>query len=511
MIIILDCGSQLTHNIARRIRESNVYCEILPYNTPVADIKNKESEGLIISGGPSDVNQKNAPLCDKGIFEQGIPVLGICYGMQTMGKLLDGKVASGTTSEYGKSTLDITNFDNPLFKDIPASSTAWMSHGDSVIDMPKGFVNSAKSGDIKNASMWHPEKKLFGIQFHAEVDHTEHGRKIISNFLDICGCKRDWTAQSFVADSIDSIKEQVGDKKVIGGVSGGVDSTVAAVLLHRAIGDNFVPVFVDNGLLRECEAEEVIETFEKNMGTPLNLVDASKSFLSELKGVTDPEKKRKICGRLFIEVFEKYAKKLGEFDFLMQGTLYPDVIESRSVFGGPTSTIKSHHNVGGLPEKMKLKLVEPLRYLFKDEVRRVGEQLELPKNAVWRHPFPGPSLAIRIEGEITSEKIVMLRQADHIFIEELKANDLYYDGHTWQAFAVLTASKSVGVMGDERTYEHVIVLRAVTSNDGMTADWAHLPYDVLGRISNRIINEVKGVNRVVYDITSKPPGTIEWE
>jgi len=511
MIIILDCGSQLTHNIARRVREQNVYCEVLAYNHDVADIKAKKPEGIIISGGPADVNDEKAPLCSREIFELDVPVLGICYGMQTMGKLLGGKVSSADSREFGKAELEVTDPANPLFKDIPLKSIVWMSHGDHVAKMPEGFINSGKSSDIDNASMYDASKKLFAVQFHPEVDHTEHGRKVLSNFIDICGCNRDWTTQSFIEDSVKNIKDMVSDGKVIGGVSGGVDSTVAAALVHKAIGGNFIPVFVDHGLIREGEAEEVRDTFEKNLGMKLNMVDAKTRFFNKLKDVDEPEKKRKIIGNEFIYVFQDEATKFGKLDYLMQGTLYPDVIESVSVFGGPTSTIKSHHNVGGLPEKMHLKLVEPLRFLFKDEVRKVGEQLGLPKEMVWRHPFPGAGLAIRIIGAITEEKIEMLRKADKILVEELMKNKLYYDGHTWQAFAVLTGSKSVGVMGDGRTYEHTVAIRAVTSNDGMTSDWAKLPYDVLGKISNRIINEVNGINRVVYDITSKPPGTIEWE
>lgn len=508
MILILDCGSQLTHNIARRIREYNVYCEVVPFNIPLDDIKAKRPEGIILSGSPASVHDEGAPFYDKAVFGMGVPVLGICYGMQSMSLLLGGEVEKSNKREYGRMELEIVE-DNPLFKGLPKNFTVWMSHGDRVKSIPQGFKPIGISSNSPYAAMW-DGKDFYGVQFHPEVDHTEIGRELLSNFIDICNCSRDWTAESFIDTTISQIKEQVGDGKVIGGVSGGVDSTVAAVLLHRAIGDNFIPVFVDHGLIRKNEAEEVISTFEKNLGIKLNHIDASSRFLSKLEGVTEPEKKRKIIGSEFIEVFTEEAQKFGKLDFLMQGTLYPDVIESQSVFGGPTSMIKSHHNVGGLPSKMSLKLVEPLRFLFKDEVRRVGEQLGIPKEMVWRHPFPGPGLAIRIIGDITSEKLAILREADSIFIDELKQNDLYYD-KTWQAFAVLTSNKSVGVMGDERTYEWTIAVRAVTSNDGMTADWARIPYDILAKISNRIINEVKGVNRVVYDITSKPPGTIEWE
>jgi len=506
MIVILDCGSQLTHNIARRIRENNVYCEIIPFNkNPSTDAL----DGIIISGSPASVHDKKAPFYSLDILDLGVPILGICYGMQSMAHLMNGKVEHSNKREYGR--MKIGTEDHVLFKDIPNDSTVWMSHGDRIQHLPVGFKSIAQSDNSQFAAMADEQRRIYGVQFHPEVDHTEFGRQIISNFLDICKCERDWTPEHFIENAIDEIKTLVGDGRVIGGVSGGVDSTVGAALMHKAIGNRFVPVFVDHGLIRKGESEEVMETFEKNLDMKLNYVDASRKFLRELKGVSDPEKKRKIIGKLFIETFEAKAKKLGKFDYLMQGTLYPDVIESKSVYGGPTSMIKSHHNVGGLPKKMHLKLVEPLRFLFKDEVRRVGEQLDLPKSMVWRHPFPGPSLAIRIIGDITRKKLDLLREVDFIFVEELIDNNLYYDGHTWQAFAVLTASKSVGVMGDERTYEHVVALRAVTSNDGMTADWARLPFEVLAKISNRIINEVKGVNRVVYDITSKPPGTIEWE
>jgi GMP synthase (glutamine-hydrolysing) len=508
MITILDCGSQLTHNIARRVREQKVYCEIIPYNKPLN--RRDNLEGIIISGSPASVHDPGAPLYSTDIFELGVPVLGICYGMQSEAYLLNGQVERGDKREYGRVKLSVVKNDQ-FFKDVPRESILWMSHGDRVLSMPEGFEALATSENSPIASMYHPHKRIYGIQGHPEVDHSTYGRIILSNFLDICGCKRDWTEKSFIDQAIKDIREKVGDGKVIGGVSGGVDSTVASVLMHRAIGDRYIPLFVNNGLLRKDEPKEVIDTFERIMGMRLNYVDASDRFLDQLKSVRDPERKRKRIGREFIRVFQEEAKKYGTLDFLMQGTLYPDVIESVSVYGGPTSTIKSHHNVGGLPKAMKLKLIEPLRYLFKDEVRRIGEELGLPKYAVWRHPFPGPGLAIRILGPVTREKVHIIQEADAIFIEELKKNNLYYDGHTWQAFAVLLSDRSVGVMGDERTYNYPIVLRAVTSNDGMTADFARLPQVLIGEISSRIVNEVKGVSRALFDYSSKPPSTIEWE
>lgn len=503
MIVILDCGSQLTHNIARRVREQNVYCEVLPYHKmPVGKI-----EGIIISGSPASVYDNNAPFYNANIFDLGIPVLGICYGMQSMAHILGGKVEKSDKREYGRMLFHAGRAD--IFNNIPLKSTVWMSHGDKVVGLPEGFTSAGSSANSQYAAMYDPDRKLYGVQFHIEVDHTEYGRQIISNFIDICGCNRDWTANKFIDDAVDSIRKQVGGAHVIGGVSGGVDSSVASALMYRAIGDNFHPIFVDHGLLRKNEAREVLDAFN-GLGIKLNYVDASERFFQKLAGISEPEKKRKIIGKEFIEVFQHEASKYGKAEYLMQGTLYPDVIESVTVFGGPTSTIKSHHNVGGLPKDMNLKLIEPLRYLFKDEVRNVGEELGLPKEIVWRHPFPGPGLAIRIIGDVTREKVSLLQDVDSIFIEELKSNNLYYD-HTWQAFAVLTNIRTVGVMGDERTYSHLVGLRAVTSNDGMTADFARLPWEILGKVGNRIINEVKGVNRVVYDITSKPPGTIEWE
>jgi len=509
MIVILDCGSQLTLNIARRIRENNVFCEIYPYNYPIEKIIAKKPEGLIVSGGPSDVNASGAPLCNPEIYELGIPVLGICYGMQMMAKQLRGKVASSTTREYGRAGFEITDSENPLFKGIIKQIQVWMSHGDSVVDLPDDFSNAGKSSGILNASMWNKKKNYFAVQFHPEVDHTEQGRLMLSNFIKICNCKQDWKMEDFIESSVKKIRKTVGDSVVIGGVSGGVDSTVASALMHKAIGDKFNPILVNHGLMMMNEADEVKKMFKKSFGYELNYVDASKRFLDKLKGVKDPEQKRKTVGRVFIEVFSEEAKKHSDAEFLMQGTLYPDVIESQSAFGGPTSVIKSHHNVGGLPKEMNLKLIEPFRYMFKDEVRKIGEILGLPREAIWRHPFPGPGLSIRILGDITDEKLEIVRKADNIFIDELKKTGQYYK--IWQAFAILLPVRTVGVMGDERTYERVIDLRAYTSSDTMTADWAKIPYDILEKISNRIINEIKGVNRVVYDISQKPPATMEWE
>jgi GMP synthase (glutamine-hydrolysing) len=505
-IIILDFGSQYTQLIARRIRENNVFSEILPFNYDLDYIKSKNLKGIVLSGGPSSVFDEGAPFCDKEIFELKVPILGICYGLQMIAFLFDGKVERSKSREYGKAIIAIDDFSN-IFKSLEKEQEVWMSHGDFVSFLPRGFVPQASTENIPYAAVKNQEKKIYGLQFHPEVVHTENGRKIIQNFLDICGCKRTWTKESFIATSIERIKDTVGDKKVILGLSGGVDSSVCATLVHKAVGNQLTSIFIDNGLLRKGESREVKETF-RNLHLNLDFVDASERFLSELKGVTDPEQKRKIIGRVFIEVFEQEAEKIGEVEFLAQGTLYPDVIESISL-KGPSATIKSHHNVGGLPEEMNLKLIEPLKELFKDEVREIGRELGLPGKIIGRHPFPGPGLAVRVIGEVTKERLDILREADFIFIDELKRSG-YYD-QVWQAFCILLPVQSVGVMGDERTYENVLALRAVTSLDGMTADWAHLPYDLISRISNRIINEVKGVNRVVYDISSKPPATIEWE
>ncbi|MGB2697827.1 MAG: glutamine-hydrolyzing GMP synthase [Candidatus Zixiibacteriota bacterium] len=507
LIIVLDFGSQYTQLIARRIREQNVFCKILPFNSEIDTDDRKNLKGIVLSGGPSSVFDENAPLLDKKILELNVPILGICYGLQIIAHILSGKVEKSEKREYGRATIDIQD-SSDLFKGLGKKQNVWMSHGDFVIELPDNYQVMATTESIPYAAIKDPEKKIYGLQFHPEVVHTENGKIMLQNFLfDICGCNGTWTSESFISSSVQKIKGAVGDGKVICGVSGGVDSFVCAVLVNKAIGDQLTSIFVDNGLLRKNEASEVIDAFKK-LKINLDFVDASERFLSGLKGITDPEEKRKIIGRVFIEIFEEEAKRIGEVDFLAQGTLYPDLIESTS-FKGPSATIKSHHNVGGLPEVMNLNLIEPLKELFKDEVRLIGKELGLPEKILGRHPFPGPGLAVRIIGEVNKIEIDLLKQADNIFIRELKDSG-YYD-KVWQAFCVLLPVRSVGVMGDERTYENVLVLRAVTSTDGMTADWAQLPPDLVGKISNRIINEVKGINRVVYDISSKPPATIEWE
>jgi GMP synthase (glutamine-hydrolysing) len=507
-ILILDFGSQYTQLIARRIRESGVFSEIHPFNFDLKNNKPQNLKGIILSGGPSSVYADDAPLVGKNILDFGVPVLGICYGLQLMSHLLGAKVESSAKKEYGRAKIKI-NSGSVLLKNVPSGSNVWMSHGDKVLNLPSGFKAVAQSENSPFAAIENKENNFFGLQFHPEVVHTEHGKKILDNFLfNVCACSSDWSPKSFIDDSIAQIREQVGDKHVLCGLSGGVDSSVVAVLLHKAIGAQLHCMFVDTGLLRYKEGEDVERLFKENINVRLTCVDASESFYKELDGVSDPERKRKIIGHEFINVFEKESKKLGTFDFLAQGTLYPDVIESVS-FKGPSATIKSHHNVGGLPEKMGFALIEPLKELFKDEVRAVGRKLGIPEILIGRHPFPGPGLAVRILGEITKERIDVLQQADAIYIEELHKTGLY--DKIWQAFAVHLPVNTVGVMGDERTYEAVIGIRAVTSTDGMTADWYPMPHDVLVRISNRIINEVKGVNRVVYDISSKPPATIEWE
>lgn len=508
-ILIIDFGSQYNQLIARKVREGNVYCEILPPNTPISAMSRPEIKGIILSGGPASVYAHGAPSCDPAILRLGKPVLGICYGMQLMSKLLGGVVEHAHSREYGRAALTITN-PGALFKGIPKKSVTWMSHGDKVKRMPEGFKRLALSRNTSIAAFANLKKKFFGVQFHPEVAHTEYGKVMIKNFVrDICGTKADWSMKSFVEETVTDIRRTAGRNRVVLGLSGGVDSSVAAVLINKAIGKRLVCIFVDNGLLRKNEAMVVREVFQRHFKINLRCIDASKEFLVNLNGITDPEKKRKTIGRTFIKVFEREAHKIGKVEFLAQGTLYPDLIESRSAFGGPSATIKTHHNVGGLPEKMRLKLIEPLKYLFKDEVRRVGRELKMPPEILGRHPFPGPGLAIRILGDVTKNRCDILREVDDRFIQTLHKEKLY--DKIWQAFAVLLPIKSVGVMGDERTYENVVAIRAVTSVDGMTADWAKIPYDVLGKISNRIINEVKGVNRVVYDISSKPPSTIEWE
>jgi GMP synthase (glutamine-hydrolysing) len=509
MILIIDFGSQYNQLIARRVRENNVYCQIEPPTISIAAIKNLRPEGIILSGGPASIYSKGSPRVDKGIFSLGIPILGICYGLQYMVDSLGGKVIGSTKREYGFAELNIKK-QKGIFSGVTKKTQCWMSHGDSIGTLPAGFVITATTANTPVAAAEDAMRNFYGLQFHPEVVHTKEGKKMLANFLfNICRCKKSWSMKSFVAHAVEEIRQQVGSEKVILGLSGGVDSSVAAVLLHKAIGKQLTCVFVDNGVLRAGEAGRVIEMFKKNLQINLRFARSGKLFLKKLKGVTDPEKKRKIIGGTFIEVFDQEARKIKNVKFLAQGTLYPDLIESRSTFGGPSAVIKSHHNVGGLPKKMNLKLVEPLKHLFKDEVRLLGKELRLADDVVWRQPFPGPGLAIRIIGEVTPQRLSILRNADTILLEEIRANNLYYK--LWQSFAVLLPLKSVGIMGDQRTYENILAIRAVTSDDAMTADWAQLPHDILARISNRIINEVRGVNRVVYDTSSKPPSTIEWE
>jgi len=509
-ILILDFGSQYTQLIARRVREAQVYCEIHPFNLSLHDIEAFSPKGIILSGGPSSIYDQDAPMADKAILDLDVPILGICYGMQYLTQVLGGGVGKADDREYGSSVIKIEDVQD-LFHgfSLQDEEMAWMSHGDRIDRMPEGFSLLASSGNSPFAAMVDAGRRIFGVQFHPEVAHTPKGPKILKNFLfKVCGCGPLWTMRSFAERTIESLKERIGEDRVICGLSGGVDSSVTAVLLHKAIGSNVSCIFVDNALLRRGESQEVMDLFQGHYKMDFHLVDASERFLQHLKGVTDPEEKRKIIGREFIHVFEKKAQELGKVKYLAQGTLYPDVIESVS-FKGPSATIKSHHNVGGLPELMKLDLIEPLRELFKDEVRQVGVELGLPKALVMRQPFPGPGLAVRILGEVTPERLEILRAADAIVLEEIWGADLYEK--VWQAFAVLLPIRTVGVMGDSRTYENVIAIRIVDSLDAMTADWTRVPYDVLAGISNRIINNVRGVNRVVYDISSKPPSTIEWE
>lgn len=509
MILIIDFGSQYNQLIARRVREKRVYCRIEPPTIGIDEIRNLNPEGIILSGGPSSIYEKNSPKIDKKIFDLGIPILGICYGMQLMVYSLGGSVERAGKREYGFAELSIKKQEDVL-KDTGKSTRCWMSHGDSIKKLPEGFIVTASTGNTAIAATVHKNKRLYGLQFHPEVEHTALGKKMLGNFLfDICKCRHSWTMKSFAKKAIIEIREAVKDKKAILGLSGGVDSSVTAMLVHKAIGKNLTCIFVDNGLLRKNEMEKLKITLTRNLGIKIRFVDAGNKFLKELAGVTDPEKKRKIIGRIFMEVFEAEAKKIKDAEFLAQGTLYPDVIESRSAFGGPTAVIKSHHNVGGLPKNMKLKLVEPLKYLFKDEVRSLGKAIGLQDDLIWRQPFPGPGLSIRVIGEVTKQRLSILREVDDILISEIKDAGMYRK--LWQSFAILLPLKSVGIMGDQRTYENIVAIRAVTSKDAMTADWARLPHSLLGKISNRIINEVAGVNRVVYDISSKPPATIEWE
>lgn len=519
-IIILDFGAQYTQVIARRVRECNVYSQILPYHASALEVAKLKPSGIILSGGPASVYVKGAPLPDKGIFSLGVPVLGICYGAQILAHLLGGKVEKGLRREFGKGNLRVKDDSCPLFANLPDTLQVWNSHGDKLTKLPRDFKSVAVTENSEYAVIENRSRKIFGVQFHPEVAHTPRGKEIIANFVhNICGCGKNWTMRSYVDQAVEEIRAQVGNENVILGLSGGVDSSVAAALLHKAIGDQLTCIFVNNGVLRAREAETVQNVFGKHFHIKLKYVDASKRFLSKLRGVTDPERKRKIIGKEFISVFNDAVVELkkgkkgttgsGQFKFLAQGTLYPDVIESVPIAGNPAALIKSHHNVGGLPKNMKFKLVEPLKYLFKDEVRQLGLELGLPKEIVFRQPFPGPGLAVRILGEVTQSRCDILRNADAIVVEEMKLSGLYYK--IWQSFAVLLPVRSVGVMGDERTYDYTLAIRAVESQDGMTADWVKLPYDLLEKLASRIINEVKGVNRCVFDITSKPPGTIEWE
>ncbi|HEX5479124.1 MAG TPA: glutamine-hydrolyzing GMP synthase [Dehalococcoidia bacterium] len=507
-VVVIDFGSQYSMLIARRIRECHVYCEVVPHTSTWEQVAALRPRGVVLSGGPASVYDIDAPMAPAWVFERGLPVLGICYGMQLLALQLGGKVAPADEREYGHAVLRRGGDETALFAELPAALPVWMSHGDRIVQMPPGFRTLAYSDNSPVAAMGN-DAGMIGIQFHPEVAHTPQGKQVIENFLyKLCGCRGDWTAGNFVADSINRIRAQAGDGRVICALSGGVDSAVAATLVHRAVGDQLTCIFVDNGLMRRDEPARVVDTFQRHMQMNLVHVDAADRFLTQLAGITDPEQKRRIVGETFIRVFEAEADKIGQVDFIAQGTTYPDVIESAPGTGAAVK-IKSHHNVGGLPKELTFELVEPLRFLFKDEVRQVGLALGLPDEMVYRQPFPGPGLAIRIIGEVTKERVAVLQAADWIVMDEIKKAKLYYD--LWQSFAVLTDTRSVGVMGDFRTYGHVVAIRAVNAEDAMTADWARLPYDVLARISSRVVNEVPGVNRVVYDITSKPPGTIEWE
>ncbi len=508
-VVVLDFGSQYSMLIARRVRECRVYCEILPYNAPAEQVAKLNPRGFILSGGPASVYEPSAPMAPAYIYESGVPILGICYGMQALTHQLGGKVSSGLKREYGHAVLRQNVVDHPIFKGLPLEMPVWMSHGDEISEAPPGFSSLAYTDNAPVAVLGN-DRGIIGLQFHPEVSHTPNGADILKNFLyEVCGCKGTWTPASFISEATDRIRDQVGGGKVICALSGGVDSAVTAALVQKAIGDQLTCIFVDNGLLRREESERVRGVFERHLNLSLIYVDAVDRFLERLEGVTDPERKRHIIGEEFIRVFEEEAGRLGEVNYLAQGTLYPDVIESLPPADAPSVTIKTHHNVGGLPDVMKLSLVEPLRQLFKDEVREVGDELGMPEEMVCRQPFPGPGLAIRIIGEVTRERLEVLRSADWIVMDVVKSSGLY--GKLWQSFAVLTPLHTVGVMGDFRTYGSMVAIRAVTSEDAMTADWARLPYEVLAQISSRIVNEVPGVNRVVYDISSKPPSTIEWE
>ena len=508
-VVVLDFGSQFAQLIARRVRELNVYSELLPHDTPMAELERRGAKAVILSGGPSSVYDEGAPTADPALWSGRIPVLGICYGLQLMARDLGGEVVPSNRREYGPATVWLTETDG-LFAGLSSEQPVWMSHGDSIVRPPEGFHATAQTDSTPFAGLADPERNLYGIQFHPEVVHTPIGREVLRNFVvDIAGVRPNWTAANLVDTTVAEVRERVGDGHVICALSGGVDSAVAATLVHRAIGDQLTCIYVDHGLMRKRESELLRVTFERDLGMRLVMVDARERFLARLAGVEDPEEKRRIIGDEFIRVFEEEATKLGQIDFLTQGTLYPDVIESKTSESKAAQKIKTHHNVGGLPADLRFQLIEPLRYLFKDEVRRVGLELGLPDAMVQRQPFPGPGLAIRILGEVTAERLDTLREADWIVIDEIKAAGLYRS--LWQSFAILTPVRSVGVMGDGRTYANVVAIRAVTSDDGMTADWARLPYEVLAKISSRIVNEVPGVNRVVYDISSKPPATIEWE
>ncbi|WP_248929781.1 glutamine-hydrolyzing GMP synthase [Paenibacillus hamazuiensis] len=506
IIVVLDFGGQYNQLIARRIRDLGVYSELLPYNTPVEKIKQLQPKGIVFSGGPASVYGENSPIVDEAVYDLGIPILGICYGMQLIAHQLKGKVERAQTREYGKAEVDFKDSCS-LVHGLEKRQTVWMSHSDLVVEPPSGFIIDASTDHAPVAAMSHPERKMFAVQFHPEVRHSVYGNDMIKNFLyRVCGCEGKWTMESFIEDTIRDIRNQVGNKKVLCALSGGVDSSVVAILIHKAIGDQLTCMFIDHGLLRKGEAESVMDTFVGKFDMKVVKIDAKERFLGKLAGVDDPEQKRKIIGNEFIRVFEEESARFDDFDFLAQGTLYTDIVESGTA---TAHTIKSHHNVGGLPEDMKFKLVEPLKALFKDEVRKVGEECGLPAAIVWRQPFPGPGLAIRVLGEVTEEKLHIVRESDAILREEIAKAGL--DREIWQYFTALPGMKSVGVMGDARTYSYTVGIRAVTSIDGMTADWARIPYEVLEKISTRIVNEVENVNRVVYDITSKPPATIEWE